>query len=117
MSEGQNAAVVASVQTLIRQQVRQAQRAIEMTGDRVRQTTDALQRAIEEYEGENQRLQLGLSDSFRLLQFEDHINDAQQAQLQARYDLALALVAFDLARGVSAVNYGVALPAIPVAEN
>jgi outer membrane protein len=105
--ESQNASAVAAVQTQIRQEVRQAQRAIQMTGDRVRQTTEALRLAMDEYDGENQRLQLGLSDSFRLLQFEDHINDAQQAQLQARYDLALAMVAFNLARGASAENYGV----------
>jgi len=110
--ESQNASAVASVQTLIRREVRQAQRAIVMTGERVRQTSEALRLAMEEYDGENQRLQLGLSDSFRLLQFEDHINDAQQAQLQARYDLALAMVAFNLARGASAENYGVAQPAL-----
>jgi len=109
--EGQTASAAASVETLIRREVRQARRAIVMTGERVRQTTEALRLALEEYDGENQRLQLGLSDSFRLLQFEDHINDAQQAQLQARYDLALAMVAYDLARGASADIYGVALPA------
>jgi outer membrane protein TolC len=110
--QSQYASAAASVQALIQQQVRQAQRAIQMIGDRVRQTTDALELAVEEYDGENQRLQLGLSDSFRLLQFEDHINDAQQAQLEARYDLALAMVAFNLARGTSAENYGVARPPV-----
>jgi outer membrane protein len=110
----QYASQAAAVQARIQQQVRQAERAIHMIGDRVRQTTDALQLAVEEYDGENQRLQLGLSDSFRLLQFEDHINEAQQAQLEARYDLALAMVAFDLARGASAENYGVAqAPVVP----
>lgn len=112
LQESQHVSTVAAVQTQIRKDVRQAQRAIQMTGDRVRQTTEALQLAIEEYQGENQRLQLGLSDSFRVLQFEEHINDAQQAQLQARFDLALAMVAFDLARGVSAGNYGVAQPPV-----
>ena len=100
----QQEAVVATVQSQIRQQVRQAVRAIQMSGDRVRQSTEALEFALAESSAENQRLQLGLSDSFRLLQFEDLINDAQQAQLAARFSLAQAMVSFDLARGESAVR-------------
>jgi outer membrane protein len=107
---------LAAIQNQVRQDVRQALRAIEMSGVRVGQTTEALQLAVEEYEAENQRLQLGLSDSFRLLQFEDHINDAQQTQLDARFSLAQALVSFDLARGASAAKYGVAPPSAPAVE-
>ena len=113
LAERQQASAVAAVQNQIQQDVRQALRAIQMSGVRVRQTSEALQLSIEEYDAENQRLQLGLSDSFRLLQFEERINDAQQAQLAARFSLAQALVAFDLARGGSAAKYGVTPPAVP----
>jgi len=110
LAQSQQEAAVAAIENQIRQDVRQALRAIQMSGVRARQTTEALQLAIEEYDAENQRLRLGLSDSFRLLQFEDHINDAQQAQLEARFSLAQALVNFDLARAASAAKYGVTPP-------
>jgi outer membrane protein TolC len=113
LARRQQEAAVAAVENQIRQEVRQALRAIQMGGDRVRQATEALRLAIEEFEAENQRLQLGLSDSFRVLQFEEEISQAQQAQLDARISLALATVSFDLARGASAAKYGVALPSVP----
>ncbi len=106
----QQEAVVETVKNDVRQDVRLAVRAIRMNGERVRQTTQALQFARQGYDSENQRLQLGLSDSFRVLQFEDQISQAQKVDLQARFQLIQAAIAFDLARGSSATKYGVALP-------
>jgi outer membrane protein len=109
----QRQVAVAAAESEILADVRQALRAIRSTALRVDQAAESLSLANQEYQAENQRLQLGLSDSFRLLQFEDQVARAQSIELEARFALAGALVAYDLAVGNTTKKYGVTVGAQP----
>jgi outer membrane protein TolC len=57
------------------------------------------------YEGEVERMELGLTDSFRVTQVEEELANAELATAQARYDLAKALSVFRFTMGESAQPY------------
>lgn len=106
-TEQQRNVAVVAVENQIRADVRASIRAIQAGEERVALATEALSLAVAQYDAENERLRLGLSDTFRLLQFDETVAQAQIQQLQARFSLAQALVAYDLARGYSAAKYGI----------
>lgn len=57
------------------------------------------------YDGELERMELGLSDAFRVTQVEEELATAELAAAQARFDLAKAVSAFHFAMGESALPY------------
>jgi outer membrane protein TolC len=90
---------ITGLENQVRGDVRQAVRAIE-TGGRVLALADsAVALGRQQYAMETQRLELGLSESFRLLQQEEQIARAQFAQIAARYGLAQAVTRYELAVG------------------
>lgn len=107
---------VAAVEHDIRLEVRQAMRAITEGSQRLAQTETALALAERQYDAELRRLELGLSDSFRLLQFEDVVGDANRAVIEARYVLAFAVSDYHLALGGNAERYVAASASTPAAR-
>lgn len=95
----QQSLTISGVENQVRNEVHQARRAVE-TGGRVLALADtAVALGQQQYSMEVQRLDLGLSESFRLLQQEEQIANAQFAQIAARYELAMAVTRFEVATG------------------
>lgn len=105
LARSQEEAAVAALENDIRLQVRRAGRAIVEGTRRLTQTEAALALARRQYDAENRRLALGLTDSFRLLQVEQVVADASRAAIEARYALASAISDYHLAIGGNAERY------------
>lgn len=101
-------AALASVEQFVRSDVRSAARAISTNLERLEQARLGFDYAKQQYEAGQKQLQLGLLDSFRLLQMEEEVSNADLVFEQTRYDLALAITAFEVAMGVNARKYGAA---------
>jgi len=89
-------------------ELRQAERGILANSERLAQSEESLQYALEQYQAGQQQMQFGLIDSFRLLQIEEDLVTAQVVSIQARYDLALAITSYELATGAIDDKYPVA---------
>jgi outer membrane protein TolC len=96
-----------SVENLVRSQVRAAARGISTNLVTLRQAQASFDYAKKEYEGGQKQLQLGLIDSFRLLQINDDVSSAEQVLEQTRYGLAQAITNFGVAMGTSGQRYKV----------
>jgi outer membrane protein TolC len=95
----QQEVTITGLENQVRKDVRESRRAIE-TGSRVLTLADsAVALSQQQYGMELQRLGLGLSESFRLLQQEEQIAEAQLGRIAARYDLATATTRFEVAIG------------------
>jgi outer membrane protein TolC len=105
LARSQQEAAVAALENDIRLQVRRAGRAILEGTRRLTQTEAALALARRQYDAENRRLALGLTDSFRLLQVEQVVADASRAVIEARSALASAISDYHLAIGGNAERY------------
>jgi outer membrane protein TolC len=91
--------VRSAVENAARQDVRQAGRAILAEQEALSQARLTLQYSQQQYDAGRQQLQLGLIDSFRLLQMEDDVVEAELAEIRARYSLAQAVTRYQLALG------------------
>jgi outer membrane protein TolC len=87
------------IENLVRRDVREAVRAILAGGERLEAAEEAAALAGAQLEAEQRRLDLGLGDSFRLLQTEENAVKAELESVRARYDLARALTRYRLALG------------------
>jgi outer membrane protein TolC len=90
-----------SARNVVQLEVRAAYRAITIERDRLAVQRDATRLARLQYEGERERLRLGVTDLFRVLQFEDVAADAELAELAAAFDLATAAARYTAAIGVA----------------
>ena len=99
------AAALASTEVAVRSQVRSTARAIEANGERLAQAQLSFTYAKQQYEAGQKQLQLGLIDSFRLLQMEEDVANAELVLEQTRYELALAFSSFELAMGTIEQKY------------
>jgi outer membrane protein len=90
-----------------RAEVRAAARAIASDRERLGQAALSLKYAREQYAAGEKQLQLGLLDSFRLLQMEEDVANADLVYEQTRYELALSIASFELALGTIDRKYGV----------
>jgi outer membrane protein TolC len=99
------AAALASTEVVVRGEVRSAARAIEADGERLAQAQLSFTLAKQQYEAGQKQLQLGLIDSFRLLQMEEDLANAELVLEQIRYELALAFSSFELAMGTIEQKY------------
>jgi outer membrane protein TolC len=99
------AANLAAFENIVRSQVRASARAIETNRQRLAQAQRSFDFAKQQYEAGQKQLQLGLLDSFRLLQMEEDVSGAEITLEQTRYDLALALTDFALATSTIGQRY------------
>lgn len=90
---------LASARASVKSEVRSALRAVIAAGERLRQARIESRYAEQQYQASFKQLQLGLIDSFRFLQVEEEITSSELSLQQARYDLALAGVSYQLALG------------------
>jgi outer membrane protein TolC len=90
---------VAVVENRIRREVRSAVRAIASNLERLEAAERAARLAFEQLRAERRRLDLGLGDSFRLLETEENAAQAELALVATRYDLARSWAAYQLAVG------------------
>jgi len=105
LSQDQQRLVVASVENVVRNEVREAARAIRSDRERLAQAEQSLQLAREQYEAGQRQLQLDLLDSFRLLQMEEAVASAELVVTQVRYDLARAIASYEVATGTIDEKY------------
>ena len=91
-----------SVEAHVRIEMRAAERAMRTGRERLTAADDAASLAWDQLVAERRRLDLGLGDSFRLLQTEENAVQAQLEAVRARYDLARAHTRYRLAIGASA---------------
>ena len=97
---------LASAEQFVRSDVRSAARAIATNLERLEQARLSFDYARQQYDAGERQLQLGLVDSFRLLQMEEEVSSAALVFEQTRYDLALAISNFELAMGTNRRKYG-----------
>ena len=101
---------LASAEQAVRSDVRSAARAIAANVERLEQARLSFEYSKQQYDAGEKQLRLGLLDSFRLLQMEEEVANAELTYDQTRYDLALAITSFDLALGAGAGKYGASTP-------
>jgi outer membrane protein TolC len=90
---------LASARNVAQLEVRSAYRAITIERERLALQREATRLARLQYEGERERLRLGVTDLFRVLQFEDAVGNAELAELAASLDLASAVARYTAAIG------------------
>jgi outer membrane protein TolC len=96
---------LATAETSVRTEVRTAARAVNANALRLEQAQLSFDLARQQYEAGQKQLQLGLIDSFRLLQMEDDITTAELVLVQVKYDLAQAITSYELATGTIKQKY------------
>jgi outer membrane protein TolC len=84
--------------TIVRE-VRQAIRGIETASKRVEVTRAASKLARTQLEAEQEKFRLGLSTSFRVLEFQRELTDARTSETQALSDYNVELGRLDLRTG------------------
>ena len=87
------------IENRVRQDVREAVRAVVAGAERLEAAQEAATLASAQLEAERRRLDLGLGDSFRLLETEENAVQAELESVRARYDLARAATRYRLAVG------------------
>jgi outer membrane protein TolC len=90
---------LALVQNQVHLEVRAALRALEAGRERSEAAAEAASLVRAQLEAERRRLDLGLGDSFRLLETEENSVQAELEEVRARYDLARAHGLYRLATG------------------
>lgn len=93
------AAQLAEAEAIVRQQVRAAIRDIDLAREAVDIAAEASGLARRQYEMERQRLDLGLTDLFRVLQYEEQVGVTERAEAEAWLAYATAVVRYRLAMG------------------
>jgi outer membrane protein TolC len=99
------AAALEAAENRVREEVRSATRAVEWGRLRLEQATLAAELAALQLRGEEQRLELGLGDSFRLLLTEEGTAAAELEMVRAEHELARGLVRLRLATGRTLERY------------
>jgi outer membrane protein len=97
--------VLASTETNVRSEVRAATRAVRTELERLEQSRLGFEYAQKQYTAGQEQLRLGLIDSFRLLQLEEDVANAELTYQQVRFDLAQALTNYGLATGTLLEKY------------
>ena len=87
------------LQLLVATDVRQAIRAIESTGERVIINKATTRLAEQQLLGEQEKFEIGLSNSFRILQFQDQLTAARIDEQLTLADYHIALARLDLVTG------------------
>ncbi len=99
------------VKLIIVREVRQAIRGIETASKRVEVTRAASRLAQTQLEAEQEKFRLGLSTSFRVLEFQRDLTDARSSEIQALSDYNVELGRLDLRTGkLRHVDYPAKIP-------
>jgi len=96
---------LASAENAVRVDVRKAMRAVQTEAVRYRVAQHAADVSWRQFRQEQERLRLGLEDSFRVLQAQDLAFGAEVTLESVRYNLAVAVTNFRLALGTIAAGY------------
>ncbi|MEM7164089.1 MAG: TolC family protein [Planctomycetota bacterium] len=88
-------------------EVRQAVRDIRSARQRVQTTRSAMQLRREQLNGETQRLRVGSSTSYQVLQVQNDLLEAQSLEIQAQVDYKKAVTAFERATGIILSTSGI----------
>lgn len=83
----------------VRAEVRAAYRDIELGREQVALAAEASRLARRQYDGERERLTLGLTDLFRVLQYEEQVSRVERAEASARLSYAASVLRLELALG------------------
>ena len=86
-------------ENVVRQQMRAAVRAVHSARARLAQAKQAESFATRQLTAERKRLDLGLGDSFRVLQTEETVAQAELISVRAQFDLERAMAQYYLALG------------------
>ena len=95
----QTEAQLVEAENVVRREVRAAVRDIELAREQVTIAADAARLARQQYEMERERLTLGLTDIFRVLQYEEQVGTVERAEAEAWRAYATAVVQYRLAMG------------------
>lgn len=98
--------VLQATENAVRQQVRSAVRSVQATLAQVTQAKLAEQFANKQLMAERKRLDLGLGDSFRVLQTEENVAQAELTAIRAQFDFERAMMQYHLALGQLGGQYG-----------
>ena len=98
-AESQARIAIAEAENVVRAEVRAAYREIELGQQQVALASEASRLAREQYEGGRERLTLGLTDIFRVLQYDEQVARAESAEASAVLALAVAVAWYWLAVG------------------
>lgn len=90
---------LALAENTVRAEVRSALRGVRAEEERLTAAEEAAAQARLQLQAERQRLDLGLGDTFRLLETEENGVQAELERVRALYDLARAVTAYRLATG------------------
>ena len=94
------------LEVAITAQVREAARDISTTLQRVQATRKARDLMEKRLDAENKRLEVGLSDTFRLFQAQRDLDNAKQSELQAIIDYNRALIDLEAVQTVPLAGGG-----------
>jgi outer membrane protein len=94
------------LETEVARQVREAGRQVTTTLKRVEATKKARELAERSLEAEEKRLAVGMSDSYRLFQYQRDLSNARQNELNATIAYNRALVNFEAVQVVPAGGGG-----------
>jgi outer membrane protein TolC len=92
---------VMEMENAVRLDIRLAERAVALARDRLLAVDEAATLATRQLEAERQRQSLGLSDTFRVMQTEEIVVEAQLDAVRARFDLRRARARLALATGTN----------------
>lgn len=92
--------LVSDAENSVRADVRAAYRDIVLGREQVALATEASQLARRQYAGERERLNLGLTEIFRVLQYEEQVARVERAEASAWLSLAVSAVQYTLALGL-----------------
>lgn len=104
--QAQQRLVLQSVENRVRQQVRSAVRLVHSAQAQVVQAKQAEHFANRQLMAERKRLDLGLGDSFRVLQTEENVAQAELTAIRAQFDFERAIMRYHLALGQLGTQYG-----------
>lgn len=102
----QSQLAVTDAENIARADVRAAYRDIARGRERLRLASEASRLASLQYDGERARLDLGLTDLFRVLQYEEQVSQVERAEAAAWLSLATAVARYKTAVGVASAEYG-----------
>jgi outer membrane protein TolC len=104
-AEARAAIGVSDAENIARADVRAGYRDIGLRREHVRIAGEAADLARRQYDGERARLELGLTDIFRVLQYDDQRAEVEHAEATAWLALASSIVQYQSAMGNIAAVY------------
>jgi outer membrane protein TolC len=98
-AQSQAEIALADAENTVRAEVRSTHRDIEVTRQQVEMAAEASRLAREQYQDGRERLNLGLTDIFRVLQYDEQVARLESLEASARLALASAVARYRLAVG------------------